>query len=69
MDIPASSEHNQYFYSTDDFFVRFTTLSERNVPLQEEKSNALSHRIGVKLVHFKIRLLFMPPLPPAASCI
>ena len=46
--ILASSENNQSFYSIADFFVRFTTLSERNVPLQEEKSKVSSRRIGVK---------------------
>ena len=50
MDILASSENNQSFYSTADFFVRFTTLSERNVLLQEEKSNVSSSRIGVKIM-------------------
>ena len=44
----ASSENNQSFYSIADFFVRFTALSERNVSLQEEKSNVSLHRIGVK---------------------
>ena len=43
----AFSENNQSFYSIADFFVRFTALSERNVSLQEEKSNASSRRIGV----------------------
>ena len=37
MNILASSENNQFFYSIADFFVRLTTISERNVSLQEEK--------------------------------
>ena len=44
----ASSENNQSFYSIADFFVLFTALSERNVSLQEEKSNVSLRRIGVK---------------------
>ena len=44
----ASSENNQSFYSIADFFVRFTALSERNVSLQEEKSDVSLRRIGVK---------------------
>ena len=39
MNILSSSQNNQSFYSIADFFVPFTTLSERNVSLQEEKSN------------------------------
>ena len=57
MNILASSEKNQSFYSIADFFVRFTTLSERNVSLQEEKSNVSSCRIGVKWFHFKILMM------------
>ena len=37
MSVLASSENNQSLYSIADFSVRFTTLSERNVSLQEEK--------------------------------
>ena len=47
MHVLAFSENNQSFYSIADFFVRFTTLRERNVPLQEEKYVS-SRRIGVK---------------------
>ena len=39
MNILTSSQNNQSFYSIADFFVPFTTLSEQNVSLQEEKSN------------------------------
>ena len=38
-------ENNQSFSSIADFFVHFTTLCERNVSLQEEKSN-VSGRAG-----------------------
>ena len=34
--------NNQSFYSFADFFVRFTTLNEQKVSLQEEKSNVSS---------------------------
>ena len=44
MHVLASSENNQSFYSIPEFFVRFTTLNERNVPLQDEKSNVSSRR-------------------------
>ena len=47
--ILASLVNNQSFHSIADFFVRFTTLNERNVSLQEENSNVSSCRIGVKL--------------------
>ena len=47
MNVLAYSENNQSFYSIADFSVRFTTLSERNVSPQEEKSNVLSRRVGV----------------------
>ena len=47
MNILASSENNQSFYSIAVFFVCFTTLSERNVSFQEEKSNVPSRRVGV----------------------
>ena len=39
MNILTSSQNNQSFYSIADFFIPSTTLSERNVSLQEEKSN------------------------------
>ena len=48
MNVLASSENNQSFYSVPDFSVRFTTLSERNVSLQKQKCNVSSPRIGVK---------------------
>ena len=48
MNVLASSENNQSLYSIADFSVRFTTLSERNVSLQEEKFNVSWRRIGVK---------------------
>ena len=47
--ILASSENNQCFYSIADFFVCFTTLSDRNAPLQEEKSNVSARQIGVRM--------------------
>ena len=50
----ASSENNQSFYSIAEFFVPFKTSIERNISLQEEKSNVSLHRIGVKLSYFKI---------------
>ena len=40
-------ENNQSFHSIAEFFVRFKTLSEREVSLQEEKSNVSSCWIGV----------------------
>ena len=40
MNILASLENNQSFYSIAVFFVRLTILSERNVSFQEEKSIA-----------------------------
>ena len=57
MNILTSSENNQPFYSIAGFFVRFTTLSERNVSLQEQNSNVSSRRIGVKCFHFKILMM------------
>ena len=57
MNILASSENNQSFYSIADFSVRFITLSERNVSLQEETSNVPSRRIGVKWFHFRILMM------------
>ena len=42
--ILASLENNQSFYSIADFFVRFTTSSERKVSLQGEKSNVAPDR-------------------------
>ena len=48
MTVLASSENNQSLYSIADFSVRFTALSERNVSLQEKKSNVSWRRIGVK---------------------
>ena len=67
MNVLASSENNQSFYSIADFSVRFTTLSERNVSLQEEKSNVSSRRIGVKMISLPDSDdvpvdLFLPPL-------
>ena len=50
----ASSGNNQSFYSIADFFVRFTTLSERNVPLQEEKIQRFVAPDRSKMIHFKI---------------
>ena len=41
MNILASSENNQSFYSMLIFVVCFTTSSGRNVSLLEEKSNVL----------------------------
>ena len=50
----TSSENDQSFYSIAIFFVRFTTLSKRNPPLHEEKSNVSSRCIGVKTIRLKI---------------
>ena len=47
------------FYSIVDFFVRFTTLRERKVSFQEEKSNVLSRRIyEEKWFHFRFSWVF-----------
>ena len=67
MNILASSENNQSFYSVADFFVRFTTLSERNVSLQEKNANVSSHRNGVKCFHFKILMMCRSIVSPAAT--
>ena len=50
--ILASLENNQIFHSIAYLFARFTTFSERNVSLREEKSNVSPHWIGVKWFHF-----------------
>ena len=42
----ASLKNNQSFHSIADYFVRFTTISERKVSLQDEKSNVSHRRIG-----------------------
>ena len=52
--ILASLKNNQSFNSTADFFVRFTSLRERKLSPQEEKSIVSSRWIGVKWFHFKI---------------
>ena len=45
INILASLQNKQSFYSIAEFFVRFTRLSERKVSLQEEKSNLSSRKI------------------------
>ena len=60
MKILASLENNQSFYSIADFFVRFTTLSERNVSLQEEKIQRFVAPGQRKMISVKI-LLSVPP--------
>ena len=64
MNILASSENNQPFYSIADFFVRFTTLSERNASLQEEKSTFFGVKLSISLQDFDdVPVdLFLPPL-------
>ena len=57
MNILSFSENIQSLYSIADFSVRFTTLSEQNVSLQEEKSDVSSRRIGLKWFHFKILVM------------
>ena len=47
----ASSENNQSFYSIVDFFVCFTTLSERNVPGKIQRFVAPDRS---EMIHFKI---------------
>ena len=73
MNILASSENNQPFYSIADFFVRFTTLSERNGSLQEEKSTFFGVKLSISLQDFDdvpvdlfllplVAMLFLPLL-------
>ena len=56
--ILASLKNNQSFNSTADVSVRLTSLRERKLSLQEEKSIVSSRRIWVKWVHFKISRVF-----------
>ena len=66
---------NLMFFLTflGDFFVRLTTLSERNVSHEEDKSNASSRRIGVQWFHLKdstdIRYKAVYDVPPIKESI
>ena len=63
MNILGSSENNQSFYSIADLFVRFTTLGERNVLLQEEKSNVAPDRSKMITRQDAAAVYAVPPIP------